>query len=74
MKVRLKPELVDQARNNLGVTSDEKLAAQLELTRNTLDNVRRGKGVSLGTAVLLMNAANITDIRLATYRVAEPAA
>lgn len=74
MQTRLKPQLVDMARKNLGLSSDEKLAAKLGLTRNTLSNVRRGEGVSLGTAVLLMNAADVTDIRDATLRVVEPAA
>ena len=51
---RLDPTVLDDARRLLGVTSDEKLAARLDLTGVTIRNLRHGRtSPSVSTLVKL---------------------
>lgn len=54
---RLRPEVIDRARERLGVTSDEKLAAELKVTAGTISRIRRGESPSFATAIRLLEAA-----------------
>lgn len=51
------PEVIDEARKRFGVTSDEKLAAQLNLSSGTVQRARRGKELQFTTAIKLLKAA-----------------
>ncbi|PXY04354.1 hypothetical protein [Corynebacterium striatum] len=53
----LRPEVIDEARKRFGVTSDEKLAAQLNLSAGTVQRARRGKELQFTTAIKLLKAA-----------------
>ncbi|WP_420100144.1 helix-turn-helix domain-containing protein [Corynebacterium sp.] len=56
---RIRPEVIDRARERLGCTSDEKLAVRLGMTAATIGRVRRGESPSLGTTIALLNAAAV---------------
>lgn len=66
MRYRLKPELLDKIRTNKGLSSDEKLAHYLGLSTGTIRLLRAGNQPSLSTAIRVMNAADVTDIKAAT--------
>lgn len=53
----LRPEVIDEARKRFGVTSDEKLAAQLNLSAGTVQRARRGKELQFTTAIKLLKAS-----------------
>lgn len=54
MGIRLDPTVLDDARSQLGIPSDEKLAARLGLTGVTVRNLRHGKtSPSVATLVKL---------------------
>lgn len=53
----LRPEVIDEARKRFGVTSDEKLAAKLNLSSGTVQRARRGKELQFTTAIKLLRAA-----------------
>lgn len=56
---RIRPEVIDQARQRLGVTSDEQLAARLGMTGGTVSRYRRGRGHSFDNAVRILDAAGM---------------
>ena len=57
---RISPEVVDKARERLGLSSDEKLAVRLGISTGTISRVRRGEtGVNFSTGILLLNAAGV---------------
>lgn len=56
-KYRLRPEVIDTARANLGVHSDEQLAARLGLTSGTISRARRGESPSFITVIKILDAA-----------------
>lgn len=56
-KYRIRPEVIDIARRNLGATSDEQLGARLGLTGGTVSRVRRGETPSFVTAIKILDAA-----------------
>lgn len=53
----LRPEVIDEARKRFGVTSDEKLASQLNLSAGTVQRARRGKELQFTTAIKLLKAS-----------------
>lgn len=53
----LRPEVIDEARKRFRVTSDEKLAAQLNLSAGTVQRARRGKELQFTTAIKLLKAS-----------------
>lgn len=53
----LRPEVIDEARKRYGVSSDEKLAAKLNLSAGTVHRARRGKEMQFTTAIKLLKAA-----------------
>lgn len=57
---RVRPEVIDRARERLDVSSDERLAARLGITAATIGRVRRGEQPSLPVAVNLLRAAAVS--------------
>lgn len=56
---RLRPEVIDRARERLGETSDERLAVRLGMTGTTMSRIRGGSQPSLPNAVSLLHAADV---------------
>lgn len=56
-RYRIRPEVIDRAREQLGLDSDEKLGAALGVTGGTISRIRRGETPSFATAIRLLNAA-----------------
>ena len=69
----LRPEVIDEARKRFGVTSDEKLAAKLDLSAGTVQRARRGKEVQFTTAIKLLKASG-AELAGVQHVPAEPAA
>lgn len=65
MSYTLRPEILDTIRHNRGLTSDEHLARELNLSLGTISGIRRGRQPSLATALRVMDAAGVTDLRAA---------
>ncbi|APT90478.1 hypothetical protein CSPHI_04850 [Corynebacterium sphenisci DSM 44792] len=59
-RYRVRPEVVDRARERLDVSSDERLAARLGVTAATISRIRRGEQPSLPVAVDLLHAAAVS--------------
>ena len=59
-KWRIRPEVIDRARDRLGETSDERLAVRLGMTGTTLSRIRSGAQPSLPNAVSLLRAASVS--------------
>jgi|GEM_PF-2719474 len=57
-KYKLRPEVIDRARDRCGCTSDEQLAVKLGLASGTLSRIRRGETPSFITAIRLLDAAD----------------
>lgn len=58
--IKLNADLLDRARTTLGLTSDEKLAAHVGLSRNTIHGLRHGRTApSASTLLKLSRATNI---------------
>lgn len=74
MAYRIRPEVLDKIRTLHGLTSDEQVARLTGLSLGTIGNIRRGSEPSLRTAIVLLNAAEIDDIRIAVEAGATPAA
>ena len=55
---RLRPEVIDRARDRLDCTSDEQLAVKLGMASGTLARIRRGETPGFGTAIKLLDAAD----------------
>ncbi len=71
MEYRIKPALIDQIREARGVSSDEAVAASVGISLGTVSRIRRGFDVKLATAIKLMEAAGVTDIKSAVQAIAE---
>lgn len=69
MEILLNPKLLDIAREQRGLGTDAALASYLGLAPSTISAIRNGASCKLGTAVLVMDAAAVTDIRKAVLRV-----
>lgn len=65
MEYRINPALIDRIRENRGLHSDEAAAASVGISLGTMSRIRRGFDVKLGTAIKLMDAAGVTDIKTA---------
>lgn len=59
-KYKIRPEVIDKARERGGFTSDEQLAASLGVTTNTVLRARQGQGLHFSTGILLLHAAGIS--------------
>lgn len=61
MQVRysIRPEVIDMARERLGLTSDEQLAAHLGISGGTVTRIRRGASPQMTTAMKLLEAADV---------------
>lgn len=59
-KYRIRPEVLDRARERHGMTSDEQLAAHIGVASGTIHRIRRGETPSFATAILLLDAAGVT--------------
>lgn len=58
--IRLKASALDDARRLLGVSSDERLAAQIEMSSTAIRNLRAGRSApSVGTLVKLRKVTGI---------------
>lgn len=64
---RINPELIDRIREIRGLQSDEAAAASVGISLGTMSRIRRGYDVKLGTAIKLMHAAGVTDIKQAIH-------
>lgn len=65
MAYALRPQVLDKIRADHGLSSDEHLARELKLSLGTISGIRRGRTPSFATAIKILEAANITDIRAA---------
>lgn len=70
MGYKINPALLDKIRENENLSSDEKLAHHLGISLGTIRNIRAGEKPSWQTAVQVMEAADVTDIRCAVLHVA----
>jgi len=70
--VRLNPHLLDKAKTTLGLTSDEKLAAHLGLSRNTIHGLRHGR--TAPSAATLVKLSRATSIPMEDWLIEENAA
>lgn len=57
---RLRPTVIDLARERLGCTSDEQLAVRLGIASGTIARIRRGEVPSFPTAIRLLDAADVS--------------
>lgn len=67
--VKLNPRLLDQARDQLGLTSDEKLAAHCGLSRNTIHGLRHGR--TAPSAATLLRLSRATSIPMEDWLIEE---
>lgn len=74
MTYQIRPQVLDKIRADRGLSSDEHLARELDLSLGTVSGIRRGRQPSFATAMKLIQAARITDIRAAVIHTAEPMA
>lgn len=58
-KYRIRPEVIDRARERTGCTSDEQLAARIGVTGGTIHRIRHGATPSFITAIRLLNEAGV---------------
>lgn len=71
--VRLNSRLLDETRTKLGISSDEKLAAHLGLSRNTIHGLRHGR--TAPSAETLLKLRRVTSIPMEDWLIEErPAA
>lgn len=70
MGYKINPALLDKIREDRGIPSDEKLAHYLGISLGTIRNIRAGEKPSWRTAIRVMEAADVTDIRCAVLNVA----
>lgn len=56
-KYRIRPEVIDRARERMSLTSDEQLAHKLGVSGGTISRIRRGETPSFITAIRLLDAA-----------------
>lgn len=73
VKYRIRPEVLDRARELLDCSSDEQLAVRLGIAGGTITRVRRGESPSLSTAIMLMDAADVDKIHVGAQRIVDPA-
>lgn len=67
---RLKPSVLDEARAMHGFTSDEKLAAAIDMTGTAIRNLRHGRtGPKVET---LMKLRRLTGVPLESMLIEEP--
>ncbi|MBV7302916.1 helix-turn-helix transcriptional regulator [Corynebacterium sp. TAE3-ERU2] len=65
----IRPQIIDKIRSDRGLTSDEAVAREINVSLGTIQNIRHGRQPSFATAMRLIEAANVTDIRAAIARV-----
>lgn len=63
MAYKIRPQVLDKIRALYDLNSDEQLAREMGLTLGTVSRIRRGYEPSFRTAIKLLEAAQITDIR-----------
>lgn len=63
MAYKIRPQVLDKIRALNGFTSDEQLAHEMGLSLGTISRIRRGAEPSFKTAIRLLEAAQVTDIR-----------
>lgn len=68
MTYSINVKLLDKIREEQGLSSDEKLARFLNLSLGTIHGLRAGRQPSFATAIRLMDAANVSDIRAAVTK------
>ncbi|WP_327083224.1 helix-turn-helix domain-containing protein [Mycolicibacter heraklionensis] len=56
---RLRPQVIDRARDRHNCSSDEQLAVKLGMASGTLARIRRGDNPSFVTAIRLLEAADM---------------
>lgn len=56
---RLRPEVIDRARDRLGCTSDEQLAGRIGVASGTIRRARAGDSPSFATAIKILDAAGV---------------
>lgn len=67
MAIRIREKILDKIRDEQELTSDEQLAHHLGLSLGTIHGLRKGRTPTLPTLVRIMDAANITSIKSATF-------
>lgn len=55
---RLRPEVIDRARDRLNLTSDEQLAVHIGVSSGTIRRIRAGETPGFATALKLLDAAD----------------
>lgn len=63
-RYEVRPELLDQIRTDLGLTSDEQLAHRLGCTAETVRRLRIGRQPSLGTALAISALTGVDVSRI----------
>lgn len=58
-KYYIRAEVIDLARERLGLSSDEQLAHELKVTSGTISRMRRGESPSFATGIKVLDAAGI---------------
>lgn len=68
VKSKVNPQLLDDIREAHGFKNDLELADFLGLAPSTLSGIRNGTNPRLATAIVIFDAAGVTDLRHAVIR------
>lgn len=71
MKAKINPKLLDEIKEANQLGTDIELAKFLKLAPSTLSGIRNGASPKLATAIVIFDAAGVTDIRKAVLRQGE---
>lgn len=74
MAYMIRPQVLDKIRALHGFTSDEQLAHEMGLSLGTVSRIRRGAEPSFRTAIKLLEAAQIHDVRAGIGKTPDPLA
>ncbi|MFP7366314.1 helix-turn-helix transcriptional regulator [Corynebacterium callunae] len=68
MKSKVNPKLLDEIREAHNLKTDLELASFLRIAPSTLSGIRNGTNPKLTTAMIIFDAAGVTDLRQAVIR------
>lgn len=68
VKSKVNPKLLDDIREAHDLKTDLELAGFLGLAPSTLSGIRNGTNPRLATAIVIFDAAGVTDLRQAVIR------